>query len=86
MYDRKHAAATAGESITAKAMTYLRKTYPHMADVFSSATVIQPGSAAKNGQWACADCGRMFLNNSAAFGHTRSHRLVWWTGYRFEEA
>lgn len=84
--DRK--VAKTGESVTAKAAAYMRKHWPHLADLLQSKEdfQIKPKSDEKAGQWCCADCGKFFENNMQAQGHPRSHRLAWWTNGHFEEA
>lgn len=85
----KNRFAKAGEEMTPKAMSNLKKNYPRMFergfDTKDSIT-IKPKSDAQGGQWMCADCGEVFANNMGASQHTPSHRRVWWTGTRFEEA
>lgn len=79
--------AKAGEQIQAKAAAKLKRLNRFFEALLSTreGCTIQPKSDAKNGQWACADCGEVFQNNGMAGSHAKSHRLMWWTGEHFEE-
>lgn len=79
--------AKAGEEISAKAASKLRKMnrfFERLLTTKESVTV-KPKSDATSGQWICADCGEVFQNNMGAHMHSKSHRRVWWTGTDFEE-
>ncbi len=85
--------AKAGEEMSAKAMSSLKKNHPHMFgrgfDTKESIT-IKAKSASVQGQWMCADCGEAFQNNMGASQHQTKHvrhRLVWWSSLhtQFEE-
>lgn len=91
--DSKRRFAKAGEEMSARAMSALKKNYPRMFgrgfDTKESIT-IKPKSPTVQGQWMCADCGEAFQNNMGASQHqTRHahHRLVWWASAagQFEE-
>jgi len=78
--------AKAGDVATPKAaarwrrITHLRELFQNQEDMS-----VKPKTDAKEGQWACIDCGEFLANNMQAHGHPKSHRLAWWTSCRFEE-
>lgn len=73
--------AKAGEPVKVKALTKLQKRFPNISGTIQP----KPENASPSGQWACADCGDAFRNNLEAHGHTKTHRLAWWTGVHLEE-
>ncbi len=80
--------AKAGEMLTAKAASKLRRTARFFEPLLSTkegCTIAPKTEGLNTGQWVCADCGEVFQNNAMAHSHAPSHRRVWWTGERFEE-
>lgn len=76
--------AKAGDDLTPKALRKLRK----LTRLEIPGTV-QPKPKGEldptRGQWVCIDCGDPMQNNMQAHGHTKTHRLGWWTGVHVEE-
>lgn len=80
--------AKAGDEITAKAGSNIRKKYPNLARCFATKDdcTVKPKSDAKEGRWMCITCGEFFQNNMGSQGHSRTHKRAWWTGTAIEEA
>ena len=73
--------AKAGELVAERALKKLRKRFPNIPNTIQP----KPENASPSGQWVCIDCGDPMQNNLEAHGHTKTHRLGWWTGVHVEE-
>jgi ribosomal protein L37AE/L43A len=79
--------AKAGDKVTAKAASRIRKVSDYHARIVSTpeGCTVQAKSDATQGLWVCVTCGEIFQNNFEAGGHPESHKLGWMTNGRIEE-